>query len=52
MIEIRPVEMNDASELLDIDVRNRALFESYSATDRKDSDYQLFNYRKIIDKHL
>ncbi|HCW36178.1 GNAT family N-acetyltransferase [Mammaliicoccus sciuri] len=52
MIEIRPVEMNDASELLDIDVRNRALFESYSAADRKDSDYQLYNYRKIIDKHL
>lgn len=52
MIEIRPVKIEDANELLEIDIRNRELFETYSAADRKDSDYQLYNYRKNIEKYL
>ena len=52
MIEIRPVKIQDANELLDLDIRNRTLFETYSGADRKNADYQLYNYRKNIEKQL
>lgn len=50
MIEIRPVRIEDAKEILDLDIRNRSLFETYSGSNKKDSDYQLDKYRQNIEK--
>ncbi|GGI39389.1 GNAT family N-acetyltransferase [Mammaliicoccus stepanovicii] len=52
MIEIRQVKFEDAEEILDMDIRNRTRFEMYSGANKKDSDYQLYNYRKNIEKYL
>ncbi|WP_323703123.1 GNAT family protein [Mammaliicoccus sp. Dog046] len=52
MIEVRPVELEDAKALLDLDLRNRELFETYSGSNKTDSDYQLKRYRKNIEKQI
>lgn len=52
MVAIRRVEIHDAEEILNMDYRNRTLFETFSAADKKDSDYRLYNYRKKVDKQL
>lgn len=52
MVTIRRVEIHDAEEILNMEYRNRILFETFSAADKKDSDYRLYNYRKKIDKQL
>ncbi|PAD20059.1 GNAT family N-acetyltransferase [Terribacillus saccharophilus] len=48
-LQIKPLEKKHASELLDLNLRNRELFESISPVDRSDSDYTLEKYKKNIE---
>ncbi|MFS0559309.1 GNAT family protein [Terribacillus sp. 179-K 1B1 HS] len=48
-LQIKPLEGKHASELLDLNLRNRELFESISPVERSDSDYDLEKYRKNIE---
>ncbi|SNZ02711.1 ribosomal-protein-alanine N-acetyltransferase [Terribacillus aidingensis] len=45
---IRPLKETDTEQLLDLNVRNRELFESISPVERNDTDYTHNTYRKNI----